>query len=148
MLPHPEGGYYKETYRSAEKVKNRDGEERNCCTAIYFLLEDGDISHFHRIQSDELWFFHSGQTLEITYIEDGQAHHIYLGNNLETGEVAQAVIPAGLWFASKLKDAKGYALVSCTVAPGFDFRDFEMAKREELLKEYPHLKEVVEELAM
>lgn len=143
MQPHPEGGYFKETYRSAEKVCNRNGQERNVCTAIYFLLENEDRSHFHRIQSDELWFFHSGKALEITYIAHGNAHRITLGNDWEAGETPQALIPAGLWFASKVKDGKGYALVSCTVAPGFDFSDFEMAKREELLKEYPELKETV-----
>lgn len=139
LTAHPEGGYYAETYRSAESTLNKKGDQRNTCTAIYFLLKDDDISNLHRIQSDELWFFHQGDPLEIVFIQDGKASSIVLGNNLQNGEVPQAMIPANVWFGSKLKNSNGYALVSCTVAPGFDFQDFELAERNQLLKEYPHL---------
>ncbi len=139
LTAHPEGGYYTETYRCAEAILNRNGDQRNTNTAIYFLLNDNDVSNLHRIQSDELWFFHQGEPLEIVMIEDGISSSIVLGNNLQKGEVPQAMIPANMWFGSKLKNSKGYALVSCTVAPGFDFRDFELADRNQLLSEFPHL---------
>ncbi len=139
LTAHPEGGYYTETYRCAEAILNRNGDQRNTSTAIYFLLNDNDVSNLHRIQSDELWFFHQGEPLEIVMIEDGISSSIVLGNNLQKGEVPQAMIPANMWFGSKLKNSKGYALVSCTVAPGFDFRDFELADRNQLLSEFPHL---------
>lgn len=143
LTAHPEGGYYAETYRSAEYTLNKKGDQRNTCTAIYFLLKDNDISNLHRIQSDELWFFHQGEPLEIVFIQDGKASSIVLGNNLQNGEVPQAMIPANVWFGSKLKNNNGHALVSCTVAPGFDFQDFELADRSQLLKEYPHLHELI-----
>lgn len=144
LLPHPEGGYYKETYRCADKMTLPGNRERNTSTAIYYLLENGDRSHFHRIKSDELWFFHQGETLEIVSIENGELRTVLLGNRLGEGEVPQTVIPANTWFASCVKEGKGFALASCTVAPGFDFADFEMAGRETLLKEYPHLKTIIE----
>jgi predicted cupin superfamily sugar epimerase len=139
LTAHPEGGYYTETYRCAEAIVNRDGDQRNTSTAIYFLLNDNEVSNLHRIQSDELWFFHQGEPLEIVMIKDGVSSSIVLGNNLKKGEVPQAMIPANVWFGSKLRNSKGYALVSCTVAPGFDFRDFELADRNQLLSEFPHL---------
>ena len=143
MLPHPEGGYYKETYRSEEQTINKEGNKRNTSTAIYFLLENNNISRFHRIKSDELWFFHQGNAIEIVSIKNNKLVSITLGNDIDKGEVPQAVIPANVWFASSVKDGSGFGLVSCTVAPGFDFADFEMAKQDELLQEYPMLESVI-----
>lgn len=145
LLPHPEGGYYKETYRSEETTINKNGDLRNVCTAIYFLLENKDKSHFHRIQSDELWFFHLGQALEIFYIIGGELKSVILGSDIQNGEVLSFKVPANTWFASKVKQEAGFALVSCTVAPGFDFADFELAKRKELTQEFPKLKVIIEE---
>lgn len=142
LQPHPEGGFYKETYRCEQKTSTPEGE-RNVSTAIYYLLENEDRSHFHRIKSDELWFFHQGQPLEIIAILNDTIHTILLGNDLEKGEVPQAIIPANCWFASHVKDENGFALVSCTVAPGFDFLDFEMAKRADLMRQYPDWKEII-----
>jgi uncharacterized protein len=142
---HPEGGFYAETYRSSAFTLNQNGEKRNLSTAIYFLLHDTNKSNFHRIQSDELWFFHQGEPIEIVTIQDGKARSIILGNAIEKGELPQATIPANTWFGSKLKDGKGYALVSCTVAPGFDFLDFELAEYEKLAYEFPNLKALIEE---
>lgn len=144
LLAHPEGGFYKETYRSSSSMETEQNVIRNVCTAIYFLLENDNISLFHRIQSDELWFFHQGEPLEIVLIKEGVLNSIILGNSFENGEVPQATIPANTWFASSVRQRKGYSLVSCTVAPGFDFADFELASRENLLQEFPHLKEVIE----
>lgn len=148
LVPHPEGGYYKETYRSEEEMETKDGKTRNVSTAIYFLLEQENKSHFHRIKSDELWFFHQGEPLEILFIEDGKLQSIILGNDITKGAVPQAKVKANTWFASHVKDEKGYALVSCTVAPGFDFADFEMANKHELLKEFPHLETVIENFSL
>lgn len=148
LLPHPEGGYYKETYRSTEETSfDRFDGKRAVSTAIYFLLEGKHKSHFHRIKSDELWFFHEGVSLEIFCLTEKGLSTILLGKNIEAGEQLHAVIPAGIWFGARLRDGKGYGLVSCTVAPGFDFRDFELGKREALLKEFPGEAEIVGELA-
>lgn len=145
LLPHPEGGFYKETYRSAADIR-MEGNVRQMCTSIYYMLEDDNRSHFHRIKSDELWFFHLGEPLEIITLNNGRVETILLGSAIEKGELLQAVIPAGIWFGSRIKSQKGFVLVSCTVAPGFDFADFELAKREDLLKEYPQFEELVKEL--
>jgi predicted cupin superfamily sugar epimerase len=144
LQEHPEGGFYKETYRSNQTIETDKNVYRNISTAIYFLLENENISLFHRIKSDELWFFHQGEALEIVFIKEGVLNTIILGNNLENGEVVQATIPANTWFASRVKNLKGYSFVSCTVAPGFDFADFELAKREDLINEFPNLKETIE----
>jgi len=148
LLPHPEGGWYRETYRSAETMTNKNGLNRNVCTTIYFLLEGNDKSHFHRIQSDETWFFHNGEPLEVLMITSGQLQSITLGNDIINREVPQFVVPAQTWFAAKIKSGTGYSLVSCTVAPGFDFSDFELAKRANLIKEFPELEEVIREFSI
>lgn len=124
LTAHPEGGFYAETYRGKQLVPNSEGNNRNISTAIYFLLSENQKSHFHRIKSDELWFHHEGESLKISMIIDGKLAVILLGKDLENGEVLQATVPANCWFASQVKDGKGFVLVSCTVASGFDFADF------------------------
>ncbi|OAQ41638.1 hypothetical protein A5893_00570 [Pedobacter psychrophilus] len=148
LQTHPEGGFYKETYRAKEEVENEHGNKRNLTTAIYFLLENDNKSHFHKIKSDELWFHQFGATLEILYIEKDELKTIYLGNDVENGEVLQATIPANTWFASRMKNYESFGLVSCTVSPGFDFADFEMAKKQELIKTHPQLSAVLEEMCL
>lgn len=148
LTGHPEGGFFAETYRGEQQIVNSEGNKRNISTAIYFLLSDTQKSHFHRIKSDEIWFHHQGETLKISVIKEGKLEVIYLGADLENGEVLQATIPANCWFASQLKNQKGFALVSCTVAPGFDFTDFEMAKKLDLQAEYPNYKDIFEELCL
>jgi len=147
LLPHPEGGYYKETYRCAEElvVPGVEGK-RNISTAIYFLLEGSHRSHFHRIQSDELWFFHEGTALEIFILREEKIEVMVLGKNIAQGETLQAIIPAGVWFGTRVQHQKDFALVSCTVAPGFDFRDFELGKKNELALEFPQHVSIIEEL--
>lgn len=149
---HPEGGYYRQTYR-AELILTKDSlprqftRARAASTAIYFLLEGDIFSAFHRLRSDELWHFYAGSTLVVHVIdEQGRYSEILLGSDPEAGEAFQAVVKAGCWFASRMRDGKGFALVGCTVAPGFDFADFEMAKREELSRTYPKYREVIERL--
>lgn len=152
MTPHPEGGYFAETYRSSESIAQealpqRFGGNRSFCTAIYFLLEQHHFSAFHRIQSDEVWHFYAGGPLEVFIINpNGSLRIIRLGNNPERGEVFQDVVPAGCWFGSKPAVGTEFSLVGCTVAPGFDFADFEMADRNQLLEEFPQHKEIIEKL--
>jgi uncharacterized protein len=153
MSPHPEGGYFAETYRAAERIAGealppRFGAERSLGTAIYFLLESHHRSAFHRIQSDEIWHFYAGASVQIFYIQDDQLHTIHLGNDPSQGQVFQAIVPAGCWFgALPSTSAEGYSLVGCTVAPGFDFADFELADMPQLIAQYPHYESIVHELS-
>jgi uncharacterized protein len=152
MLPHPEGGYYKETYKSEEWIPhiglpNRFGGNRYFGTAIYFLLDQGNFSAFHRIKSDETWHFYAGQTLEIFVLHDnGELQIIQLGNQIQQRETFQATVPAGAWFASRPAANTAFSLVGCTVAPGFDFEDFELAKAEELVELFPQHTRLIREL--
>ncbi len=147
LQPHPEGGYYRQTYVSEEQLNaaalpQRFGGDRSVSTAIYFLLEGKDYSAFHRIKSDELWHFYTGGGLHIYVIHpDGRGEVLLLGNDLANGYHFQQVVKAGCWFASKPANENSFSLVGCTVAPGFDFADFEMAKEGELLMEYPQHEE-------
>ena len=152
LLPHPEGGYYKETYRSnaiiqKEALPEGFSGDRNCSTAIYFLLEQGNFSAFHRIKSDECWHFYAGQTLLIYVIEpNGNSYTIKLGSDVENEEVFQAMVPANSWFASEPAPNSSYCFVGCTVSPGFDFADFELAKKNELSALYPTHKDLINRL--
>lgn len=151
LQAHPEGGFYRETYRSAEKVlanelPDRFDDTRNFSTAIFFLLRSEDRSLFHRIKSDEVWHYHAGTSLSI-YVLEGDALVTYvLGPNLEKGEQLQVVVPANCWFGARLNDADSYTLAGCTVSPGFDFHDFELAGRASLLQQYPAYQEIIESL--
>lgn len=150
LQPHPEGGFYNETYRSTTAFErgNVFPAARNHSTAIYYLLEDNDFSTYHRIKSDELWHHYFGESFVISVIhEDGRFEEIVLGKNLHQGEKPQAMVPAGAWFASELKTKAGFGLVGCTVAPGFDFQDFEIAERNKLIELYPELAYTINRLS-
>lgn len=139
LEPHPEGGYYKETYRS-DVSSSFDGFDgfRNASTAIYFMLMKGNFSAYHRIRSDEMWHFYDGDPVSIFVLDkEGMLKEIKLGLDTERGEFPQALIEAGSWFASTVVAGGDYSLVGCTVSPGFDFQDFEIANREELLNSFP-----------
>src|SRR5512138_2007560 len=101
LEPHPEGGFYSETYKSEATMKTPGGGDRHVCTVIYYLLRGEDKSVFHRLGSDECWFFHLGQALEIVRISDGKPETILLGNHIEEGETPQAIIQANTWFAAR-----------------------------------------------
>ncbi len=143
LLPHPEGGYYSRTYESEELIPanalpERFDAERLISTAIYFLLDGKNFSAFHRIKSDELWHFYAGDGLQIYVIHpDGRGEILKLGNDLSNGFSFQHVVKAGCWFASKPITENGFSFTGCTVAPGFDFADFELAEKKQLQKEYP-----------
>lgn len=140
LQPHPEGGFFKETYRSNELLQpgNIPGFKtvRNFSTAIYFLLRSSERSVFHRIKSDEIWHYHSGGSLKICVLQESGLKYHLLGSDLKAGQQLQVVIPANHWFGAFVESGD-YVLSSCTVAPGFDFEDFEMASRARLLAEFP-----------
>lgn len=143
LQQHPEGGWYKETYKSSESIQEdalpeRFEHSRAFSTAIYFLLEQGNFSAFHRIKSDECWHFYAGQTLQVFVIhESGALDIINLGSDISKGELFQYVVPANCWFASKPAPDSDFCFVGCTVAPGFDFQDFELADAKILSQLYP-----------
>jgi predicted cupin superfamily sugar epimerase len=152
LSEHPEGGYYKETYRSPELIEGdclpkRFGGPRCFSTAIYFLLEGDQFSAFHRIKSDEVWHFYTGSSLTLYIIHlNGELSEIKLGSNFEEGEMFQAVIKAGCWYGARVNDPNSYSLVGGTVAPGFDFKDFELAERKKLIELYPQHRSIIEKL--
>jgi len=152
LTPHPEGGYFKETYRASESIPvdalpARFAGGRSFSTGIYYLLEQGDCSVFHKIKSDEGWHFYAGETLLIHIIEsDGAYHCIKLGANLSAGEIFQFVVPANTWFASEPAPDSSFCLAGCTVAPGFDFADFEIARKENLLASFPQHSDIISRL--
>jgi predicted cupin superfamily sugar epimerase len=146
MAPHPEGGFYKEVYRSEELIHSPEFEDsRSLLTSIYFLISAGNFSAFHRIGSDELWFYHEGAACTIHVLhQQGGYTKINLGNAVEANEKFQASVNAGDWFASETTGE--YSLVGCAVAPGFDFKDFEIANRNKLILAFPDRKELIERL--
>jgi predicted cupin superfamily sugar epimerase len=152
LEPHPEGGYFRETYRSSGKIQQDSlgpGFEglRNYSTCIYFLLTSNDFSAFHRIKQDEIWHFYDGSPIRLHVINPSGAYTQHLiGRELAKGETPQLVVPAGCWFAAEVEGQNIYSLVGCTVSPGFDFRDFEMISRQELISLFPSHKQIISKL--
>jgi uncharacterized protein len=150
LIPHPEGGYYRETYRSGltiarEALPPQFTGPRLVSTAIYFLLDGDNFSAFHRLRSDELWHFYAGGSLLVHVIEEnGRYSEMLIGSDPEAGESLQAVVKAGSWFASSVRDPSSFVLVGCTVAPGFDFEDFELGRRSNLIALYPQHRRLIE----
>jgi predicted cupin superfamily sugar epimerase len=149
---HIEGGYFRENYRSSITIEQKNlpgnfGGDRSASTSIYFLLEKNQFSALHRIAADELWHFYTGNCLVIYELtNDGSMKAHRLGNDPEKGELFQVLIRAGNWFGAKLENGDGYALTGCTVAPGFDFADFELADRAALLEQYPQHADIIRSL--
>ena len=152
LKPHPEGGYYKETYRSDGTISaqnlpaNYDGE-RNFSTSIYFLLTADNFSSFHRINQDEIWHFYDGSPLLLHIItpEGVYGNHL-IGIDLSKGEVPQYVVPGGCWFAAEVIEPGSFSFIGCTVSPGFSFADFQLGKRSELTDQFPEHTAVIERL--
>jgi predicted cupin superfamily sugar epimerase len=143
LQPHPEGGYYKETYRSDESCIHGT---RSICTVIYFLLTSENSSKFHRIESDELWYYHAGSPLIVhTLTSKGYDQHI-VGNNLLAGETPQLLVPKNTIFGSTVKKTDSFSLVSCSVSPGFEFNDFKLFNKEELIAIYPTHEKIITQL--
>lgn len=151
LQPHPEGGYFRETYRSAETVQCGDGRQRSASTAIYYMLRASDFSAWHRIRSDELWHFHAGTPLDVHVLSgDGNLVTHRLGNPLEhQGAVFQAMVPASHWFAAERVPSgpPDFSLLGCTVAPGFEFSEFELAEAPELVAIFPRQASLIHRLS-
>jgi hypothetical protein len=149
---HPEGGYFRKTYTSAAKMGecclgSDRAAPRPVSTAIYYLLDGTEFSALHRIKSDEIWHHYAGSSLTIHIIDvSGIYREVALGKDPDEGETLQAVVPAGSWFGATVDDHSSYSLVGCTVAPGFDFREFEMGRRGELIHLYPDHRRIIESL--
>ena len=153
LEPHPEGGYFKRTFASQEQITDQEltvdfEGKRMLYTSIYFLLTSNDVSHFHRLQSDELWYYHAGSPLSVHMIdENGEYTEHKLGLDLENGEVPQVLVPKNTIFGSSVKDRETFSLVGCMVSPGFEYQDFELFTQEELLLKYPEHKEIIMKIA-
>ena len=149
LQPHPEGGYFREIYRSAERIPatalpTRYRGPRHFSTSIYFLLAATQISTLHRLASDEQWHFYDGSALLLAMIApDGTSRQVRLGQRATAGEQFQAVIPAGTWMGARLARHRGYALIGCTVAPGFEFKDFATGQRSDLLEQFPRHRKLI-----
>ncbi len=143
LKPHPEGGFFRETYRSEEGIQEEALPEgysgpRNFSTAIYYLLTPGTCSRMHRLASDEVFHYYLGDPVTWLLLHPGgKVERIVMGSLLEKGHRLQVVIPAGTWFGGALDDRGMFALMGTTVAPGFDTDDFILGNREELLKGWP-----------
>jgi len=144
---HPEGGYFREVYRSGEMISidaPKKNLKRNVSTSIYFLLEGSQISKFHRLKSDELWHFYDGDSIKVYILDEkGKLTETVLGKKMEDEEVFQTVIKNNNWFAAEVMNKRSFALIGCTVSPGFDFSDFELANREFLLDSFPIHKNLI-----
>lgn len=153
LQKHPEGGYFKETYRSKQKISASDNDvsfpgNRNYSTAIYFLLNGHQHSKLHRILSDELWHFHAGSSATIHIIHPDSLYEArYLGSDLQKGQQFQQIVPAQSWFGVTVDNQDSFLLASCTVSPGFDFRDFEIADSYQLKQAFPEHADIIDRLS-
>ncbi|MEP0004620.1 MAG: cupin domain-containing protein [Balneola sp.] len=153
LQKHPEGGYFKETYRSegvipSEVLNNEINGDRNYCTGIYFLLTSDNFSAFHRIKQDEMWHFYEGSPLLVHMIDkEGNYSSQKIGLDFEDGQVPQFVVPKGVWFASEVMKPNSYSFVGCTVSPGFDFADFELADSNMLIAQFPKNSKIINRLS-
>lgn len=146
MEAHPEGGFYSPSYRSDQEMEVPAGV-RPLYTSIYFLLRSGDVSHFHRLQSDEIWYYHGGSPLTVHMITpEGIYREVALGLDVTNGEVPQFCVPKHTIFGSSVQEPDSFSLVGCMVSPGFDFKDFELFDRAELLAHYPVHEEIIRKM--
>jgi hypothetical protein len=150
LQPHPEGGSFRETWRSAESaagLPDRFGGPRALGTAILYLLRAGERSRLHRLRADELWHFHEGGALVLHLLVPGTGYRrLVLGREIANGEQFQCVVPNGCWFGAEPAAGTPFALVGCTCAPGFEYGDFEPGSREDLLARFPEQRALVERL--
>ena len=145
MKPHPEGGYYREVYRASDIVTAPNGKKRAAVTSIYYLLEDSDQSHFHRLDSDEIWYYHDGSQADIHLLHPSGQHEIkHIGREADL----QVIIPRGTIFGARLTQGSGFILIGCVVAPGFEFEGFELISKTELIRKYPQHQEIIDQLSI
>jgi uncharacterized protein len=143
LQPHPEGGWYRETYRcdegvAADAISGRYGADKTHSTAIYFLITADNCSRMHRLQSDEIFHFYCGDPVKILRLyPDGQGDRQILGADLAAGQHPQCVVPRNVWQGLSVLPGEGWTLLGTTVSPGFDFADIEYGSRNALLTQYP-----------
>ena len=145
LKAHPEGGYYSATYLSGLDLETKEGV-RSLATCIYFLMTSDNVSKFHSIAGDEIWFYHEGSPLTVHILSAKGYEKLLVGPLDNEGHRPQQLVPPGVIFGSTVEQPDSYSLVSCMVAPGFDFRDFRLYAREELLAKWPDAKEIIERL--
>ncbi len=149
LQPHPvEGGYFRETYRSAATLPAAalpiHGADRSVSTAIYYLLKPGHVSELHVLPGDEVFHFYLGSPVKmLQLLPDGSGREVLLGPDLAAGQVPQVVVPGGVWQGTRLLGTAGFALLGCTVAPGFDYADYRSATRAELTAKWPAFAEEI-----
>ena len=152
LKPHPEGGYFKESYRSVGMIEESSlgvdyAGKRSYSTCIYFLLTSDAFSAFHRITQDEIWHFYDGSPIVFHTISESGIHtETIIGNDLSRGQVPQWVVKGGTWFGAEVMNKNSFSLVGCTVSPGFDFADFELPPRQELVELFPEHEEIIRRL--
>ena len=152
LKKHPEGGYFAEIYRSTEMIikehlPERFNKSRVFSTAIYFLMANDDFSSFHKLKADEIWHFYSGSPMILYEIDkESKLHKSVLSNDMTKNTAFTKVVKAGNWLAAEVTNKDSYSLVGCTVSPGFEFDDFELAKREELISLHPQQRNIIEKL--
>jgi len=145
LIMHPEGGYYCETYKSTTLEKH----EQECTSLIYFLLNSQDFSAFHKLKSDEIWLYHYGSAVNIYMLKtNGDIEMRVLGKALENNEFLQVLVPANTWFAADLANKNSFGLMSCVVTPAFKWDDFELAKKDQLILNFPNNKAIIERLCI
>ncbi|WP_079474831.1 cupin domain-containing protein [Marinococcus halophilus] len=148
LEPHPEGGFFRQTMKSEKNITTAKGRNRAQYTSIHFLVRSGEPSRLHRLESDEMWYFHTGTPLDVHMIhpESGRHEIMTLGPNPANDEVLQGLVPKGIIFGAEVRKPEQFALVSCVVVPGFEFADFELPARDKLTAAYPEHKEIIERL--
>lgn len=150
LVSHPEGGYYREIYRSGEYISpgglpKRYTSKRVFSTSIYFLLDGKQVSRFHRLKSDEVWHFYDGSPV-IIYLLNKNVERIILGKDISKGYIFQYTVKKNNWFAAEIIKKDSFALIGCSVSPGFDFNDYELADRKYLVKKYSQHKDIINKL--
>lgn len=151
LQPHPrEGGWYVRTYEANEHIgaehvgEARYDGPRRTSTAIYYLLEPGTFSEMHKLESDEIFHHYSGGAVEMLQLHpSGRSERMVIGNDLAAGHRPQVVVPRGVWQGSRLLVEEGWALLGCTVSPGFEFADYTAGSRDELLERWPQEAELI-----
>jgi predicted cupin superfamily sugar epimerase len=152
LIPHQEGGYFREVYRSGESISqdmlpSRYNGNRSFLTSIYYLLKNNDVSRFHALLSDEIWYFHTGSPVIIHQIDFyGNYSKYLLGLNYLSEERPYILIKRNTWFGAEIKNKNSFSLVSCAIAPGFEFSDFKLADRNDLIAKYPQHRDLIVKL--
>ena len=146
LEPHEEGGWFRRTYESDRKIELSRGT-RPCGTSILYLLKKGEVSRLHYLRSDETWYFHRGNPVELHSFSDGKYECAQLGCEVTLGEVPQVTLPAGTVFGASPLGTAEWSLVSCSVSPGFDYADFFWPDTEKLIRDFPVQETVIRRLA-